>query len=205
MSTREHWDHVYRTKRADDVSWFQPHLQRSLDLILHAGVGLDANIVDVGGGASTLVDDLLVRGFSRVTVVDISEASLDVARTRLGEDAQRVQWRVGDITTMEFLPASIDVWHDRAMFHFLTRDADRESYLRVLRHAVKPRGFVVLVTFALDGPEKCSGLSVARHSHETMQAALGDWFGLVEHSDELHRTPWGSEQLFAYGLFRRES
>jgi SAM-dependent methyltransferase len=204
MSKRDHWEKVYQTKRETDVSWYRPHLERSLELILKTGVGRDAHIVDAGGGASTLVDDLLAHGFRRVTVVDIAQASLAAAKKRLGERAREVEWRVGDITTLDFPPDSIDVWHDRAVFHFLTNEADRKAYIERMRSAVKPGGFVVLATFGPEGPEKCSGLPVVRYSPDALHDEFGDALRMVEHLDETHRTPWGVDQEFVYCMCVRE-
>ena len=200
MPKREHWEKVYQTKNETDVSWYQPHLQRSLGLILGTGIGLDARIVDIGGGASTLVDDLLDRGFRRVTVVDIAQAPLDTAKTRLGERATRVTWQVGDVTTLSFPRDSFDLWHDRAVFHFLTSDVDRRAYLERVCCAVRKGGYVVLATFGPGGPEKCSGLPVVRYSASELHAAFGAAFRLVDHLVERHHTPWGAEQEFVYCL-----
>ncbi len=205
MSKREHWEKVYQTKGDTDVSWYRPHLDRSIELILGTGVGLDAHILDVGGGASTLVDDLLARGFRRVTVVDIAQTALDVAKKRLGERAGDVEWRVGDIAAIALPRDSIDVWHDRAVFHFLTTEADRKAYIERVCCAVKPGGFVVLATFGPEGPEKCSGLPVVRYAPDALQATFGRAFRMIDHLDERHRTPWGSEQEFLYCLCVRES
>jgi len=204
MTKREHWEKVYRTKRETDVSWYQPHLDRSLDLILRTGVGPDAHILDVGGGASTLVDDLLARGFRHVTVIDIAEAALDAAKKRLADRARDVEWRVGDITTLDLPSDSIDVWHDRAVFHFLTSETDRKAYIERVCCAVKRGGHVVLATFGPEGPEKCSGLPVVRYAPEALHAAFGDAFRMVEHFDERHRTPWGTEQEFVYCMCVKE-
>ncbi len=198
MTKREHWEKVYQAKRATDVSWYRPHLERSLELILRTGVGLDAHILDVGGGASTLVDDLLARGFRHVTVVDIAQAPLDAAKKRLGERARDVEWRVGDITTLDLPSDSIDVWHDRAVFHFLTNEADRKAYIERVCCALKPGGHVVLATFGPEGPEKCSGLPVVRYSPDALHGEFGDAFRMIDHIDERHQTPWGTEQEFVY-------
>jgi ubiquinone/menaquinone biosynthesis C-methylase UbiE len=205
MSNGEHWEKVYRTRNESDVSWYQPHLQRSLDLILHAGVGPDTRIIDVGGGASTLVDDLVARGFRHVTVVDIAKAPLDAAKERLGESAKQVTWQVGDVTTIDFPRDSFDLWHDRAVFHFLTSEADRKAYLERVCCAVRKGGHVVLATFGPEGPETCSGLPVIRYSAGELHAAFGPAFRLVEHVEERHHTPWGTEQEFVYCLCAREN
>jgi ubiquinone/menaquinone biosynthesis C-methylase UbiE len=205
MSTREHWEKIYGTKKATDVSWYQPHLQRSLDLIVRAGIGTDARIIDVGGGVSTLVDDLIDRGFRHITVVDIAQSALDAAKLRLGDRAQQVTWVAGDITTLNFPADSFDVWHDRAVFHFLTSEADRRAYLERVCCAVRKGGYVVLATFGPEGPEKCSGLPVMRYSAEELKAAFGAAFRVVSHLEEHHRTPWGTEQEFVYCLCAREN
>jgi len=204
MSQRKHWEHVYQTKRETDVSWYQPHLERSLDLILRTGVGPDARIVDIGGGASTLVDDLLDRGFRHITVVDIAKASLDAAKKRLGERAAKVTWLVGDITALDFPSDSFDLWHDRAVFHFFTSEVDRQAYLERVCCAVKKGGHVVLATFGPGGPEKCSGLPVVRYGAGELHATFGDAFRLVEHLEEQHHTPWGTGQEFVYCMCVRE-
>jgi len=205
VTKREHWEKVYQTKSETDVSWYRPHLERSLELILRTGVGPDAHILDVGGGASTLVDDLLARGFRHVTVIDIAQTALDAAQKRLGDRARDVEWRVGDITTLDLPSDSIDVWHDRAVFHFLTTEADRKAYIERVCWAVKRGGHVVLATFGPEGPEKCSGLPVVRYAPEALHAAFGDAFRMVEHIDERHRTPWGTEQEFVYCLCVKEN
>jgi len=205
VTKRDHWEKVYQAKRATDVSWYQPHLERSLELVLRTGVGPDAHILDVGGGASTLVDDLLARGFRQVTVVDIAPAALAAAKQRLGDRARNVEWRVGDITTLDLPSESIDVWHDRAVFHFLTTEADRKAYIERVCCALKPGGHVVLATFGPEGPEKCSGLPVVRYHPDGLRAAFGDAFRMVDHFDERHMTPWGAEQEFVYCLCVKEN
>lgn len=204
MSKREHWEKVHQTKSASDVSWYQPHLARSLELILRTGVGPDAHILDVGGGASTLVDDLLARGFRHVTVIDIAQSALDAAMKRLGDRAREVEWRVGDITTLDLPSDSVDMWHDRAVFHFLTTEAERRAYIERVCCAVKPGGHVVVATFGPEGPEKCSGLACVRYAPESLHAEFGDAFRMIEHFDEHHRTPWGTEQEFVYCLCVKE-
>ena len=204
MSRREYWEKIYGNQKGNDVSWYQPRLQRSLDLILSTGIGPDARIIDVGGGTSTLVDDLVDRGFRHVTVVDIAEAPLDAAQKRLGERASQVAWQVGDVTALDFPRDSFDLWHDRAVFHFLTSDVDRKAYLERVCCAVRQGGHVVLATFGPQGPEQCSGLPVVRYSAGELHAAFGPAFRLVEHVEERHRTPWGTEQEFVYCLCTRE-
>lgn len=205
MSIREHWDEVYRTKSPDAVSWYRPRLQQSLAWIDGCGLAPGAHIVDVGGGASTLVDDLLARGFERVSVVDISAEALARSKARLGDAASSVRWVVGDATTTLFDDDSVDLWHDRAVFHFLT-DADRrEAYLAALRRSVRRGGYAIMATFGPNGPDRCSGLPVVRYAPDEIAAALGPGFELVEQASEEHRTPRGAAQAFAYALCRRRS
>lgn len=199
-----HWDDVYARKAATEVSWFRPHLDVSLGLIAASGLPSTAHIVDVGAGASTLVDDLLERGFAHLTAVDIAGAALEQTRARLGNRSSAVRWLVGDVTTPLLDEASVDLWHDRAVFHFLAGDA-REAYVREVRRCVRPGGFGVLGTFAPDGPEKCSGLPVTRYGPDELVAVLGPAFEEVTRAHELHTTPWGSPQPFTYVLCRRRS
>lgn len=203
MSGHDHWQDVYTRKSPQEVSWYQPEASTSLALIARTGLGPDAAILDVGGGASTLVDGLLARGFRHITVLDLAEAALAAARERLGERAAGVTWRAGDITTVALPAQAFDLWHDRAVFHFLTTPGARAAWRRQLLAALRPGGFVVLATFADDGPEKCSGLPVCRYSEAGLQAELGEAFELLESRREVHRTPGGNEQRFVYGLFRR--
>ena len=158
METKSHWEQVYRSKPVDSVSWYQPHAQRSLDLIRRVAGSRDARILDVGGGASTLADDLLDAGMTHVSVLDISGSALEAARQRLGPRASKVRWIEGDITSLELEPASVDVWHDRAVFHFLTDPKDRAAYVRQVRSAVRPGGHVIVEAFSPEGPPQCSGL-----------------------------------------------
>jgi ubiquinone/menaquinone biosynthesis C-methylase UbiE len=200
MEMKSHWEQVYQSKPVDSVSWYQPHALRSLELIRRVAPDLDASILDVGGGASTLVDDLLDAGMTRVGVLDISAAALQVARQRLGARAGRVQWIEGDITSVELAPASVDVWHDRAVFHFLTEPEDRAAYVRQVRRAVRPGGNVIVAAFSPDGPPRCSGLPVVRYAAGALHAQFGDAFELVRHEVEDHRTPAGAVQHFVYCL-----
>jgi 2-polyprenyl-3-methyl-5-hydroxy-6-metoxy-1,4-benzoquinol methylase len=197
---KEHWEKVYQSKSADQVSWFQEHAGKSLEMIRSVRGSMADRIVDVGGGASTLVDDLLVDGCENVSVLDLSEAALEVAKTRLGVSAVRVGWIAGDIRNVDLPEAYFDIWHDRAVFHFLTEQADRDAYVRQVRWAVKRGGHVIVATFAPDGPEKCSGLPVMRYGADELHDEFGPAFELVGSSSELHKTPWGSEQSFVYCL-----
>jgi SAM-dependent methyltransferase len=198
MERKDHWEQVYSTKPTDGVSWFQAHAEQSLRLIAATGVQLSASIIDVGGGASTLVDDLLARGYTSLAVLDISAAALQAARSRLGAAADRVQWLEGDITTLELPLHSYDVWHDRAVFHFLTSPEQRQAYVRNVLRAVRPGGHVIVSTFADDGPLQCSGLPVMRYSADALHAEFGTQFELVRHEEEAHRTPAGKTQKFVY-------
>jgi SAM-dependent methyltransferase len=204
-SAQAHWETVYRTKARDAVSWYRPHLETSLRLIQQVAPDRSSALVDIGAGASTLADDLLALGYHDLTLVDLSDAALQMTRDRLGAQASAIRWIVGDITALEFPEAAFAVWHDRAVFHFLVDDAPRAAYLKQLRHALQPGGHVVLATFGADGPERCSGLPVRRYDLPAMQAALGNGFTPVEGLTEMHDTPSGGRQAFQYGVFRRES
>jgi len=201
---RDHWETVYRTKTRDGVSWYRPHLETSLRLITQAAPDVSAAILDAGSGSSTLADDVLARGYRRLTLVDLSAAALEQTRTRLGDSAVEVQCLPGDIAAVPLSPAAYDLWHDRAVFHFLTAPEQRTAYLRQLRHALRPGGHLVLATFGAAGPQRCSGLDVMRYDAAAQQRALGEDFTLLESLVEPHHTPGGSVQQFQYGLFRRE-
>lgn len=203
MDKKQHWEQVYTTKASDHVSWFQEHANLSLALIKQTGVAKDTAIIDIGGGASNLVDDLAAEGYSDLTVLDLSSAALDVAKQRLGKQAEAVQWIVGDITQADLPANRFDVWHDRAVFHFLTNPADRHAYVKQVMRSVRPNGHVIIATFSEDGPEKCSGLPVMRYSPKTLHAEFGDDFLLVKHQKEAHHTPFGTVQQFVYCYFLR--
>ena len=198
MRNREHWDALYGQKRPEQVSWYQPHLERSLRFIDAANLARDAAIIDVGGGTSTLVDDLLARGYLNITVLDISSKAIQAARARLGAAAHKVQWTAADVTHADLPSAGYDFWHDRAVFHFLREGADRERYVAAVRRSVKPGGHVLVATFGPQGPERCSGLEVVRYSPDQLHAEFGDEFQKVGALTEVHTTPWGSEQQFIY-------
>lgn len=195
---RDHWEAVYRSKPPEGVSWYQPHAWRSMDFIRATGLGPGARIIDVGGGASTLVDDLLAGGWRDVTVLDLSSAALAVAQQRLGDAARGVTWIAGDACHAPLPDAAFDIWHDRAVFHFLTDAADRAAYLRQVMRCVRPGGHVIVATFAPDGPTQCSGLPVARYAPDELHREFGPAFTLLEHADEQHHTPWGAVQHFVY-------
>lgn len=203
MSDRStHWDHVYATKGEAEVSWYQDSPATSLEMIRAANPNHDAAIIDIGGGASRLVDALLQDGYRDVAVLDLSANALDAAKKRIGEAASMVDWMVADATSWQ--PAkTYDVWHDRAAFHFLTDPRDRAAYVERLRSALATDGHVIIATFAPDGPEKCSGLPVQRHDSASLAAELGPEFALIETRSETHHTPWASTQAFQFSLFRR--
>src|SRR5262245_13735335 len=197
-----HWENVYRTKREDEVSWFQASPTASLDLIHAAGIERNASIIDVGGGASRLVDALLDEGFTDVTVLDLSEESMAKAKARLGTRANSVTWIVVDVTAWQPTRA-YDLWHDRAALYFLTAPEDRAAYAERVLRAVRPLGHVIIGTFAPDGPERCSGLPVVRHDAESIGDALGPTFELIESRRDDHQTPMGGSQKFQFSHFRR--
>ena len=202
MGREAHWDGVYTRKGRDEVSWYRAHLERSLAWIEAYAPGHGAHVVDMGAGASTLVDDLLERGFTRVSAADLSAVALEVSRERLGARAESVRWVVGDATEALLEDASVDLWHDRAVFHFLVEPERRDAYVDQVRRCVRSGGHVVIATFAPDGPEKCSGLPVARYDADALLAAFGDGFERVEDAREVHSTPWGSPQAFTWVVLR---
>lgn len=197
-----HWENVYQTKGESDVSWFQRNPAISLDLIRATGTTNTASVIDIGGGASRLVDVLLDAGFENVTVLDLSEKALATSKARLGARAAKVEWIAADVTTWR-PPQTYDVWHDRAAFHFLTDPKDRAAYAERLLQAVAPGGHVIIGTFALDGPERCSGLPVVRYDATSLGAVLGPSFCLVESRNDTHKTPAGTIQRFQFSRFRR--
>ena len=199
-----HWEGVYTTKDETSVSWFQDHPAPSLDMIERAGATKDTAIIDIGGGASRLPDALLERGFRRVTVLDISQAALDVACLRLGRRASEVQWIAADVTKWD-PPQRFDIWHDRAAFHFLVEPADRAAYVARLTEALRAGGHAIIATFAPDGPEKCSGLPVNRYDGEGLARQLGGMFTLVESIRHDHATPGNVTQRFQFSLFQRRN
>lgn len=205
MDREQHWEQVYSTKASDSVSWFQEHAELSLRLIHNTRLSKDAAIIDVGGGASTLVDDLVAESYTDLTVLDLSSSAISVAKQRLGKHAETVNWMIGDITLAEFPVHRFHIWHDRAVFHFLTNPNDRHAYVERVMRSVRPGGHVIIATFAEDGPEQCSGLPVVRYRPESLHAEFGDAFLLVEHKQEVHHTPSGSNQQFVYCYCRKGS
>ncbi len=202
MAIADHWEHVYTTKNTDEVSWFESHSYRSLKLIKEC-VNPTAAVIDVGGGASTLVDDLLASGFSDLSVLDISGTALDLTKQRLGMDASKVRWYESSVTIANLPEKAFDVWHDRAVFHFMVSSSDRQHYIQKMLQSLRADGWVVMATFADDGPEKCSGLPVMRYTASSLAETLGDEVKLVKHEKEQHQTPGGSIQSFLYCLFQR--
>ena len=198
MDAKTHWEKVYATKGPDAVSWYRRHLETSIALIERAVPARSTPIIDVGGGESTLVDDLLFRGYTNITVLDISQAAIDVTKSRLRSAADQVHWIVGDITQIELEPRAYDLWHDRAVFHFLTAPDQRAAYVRQVAHSIRPGGHVIVSTFGPEGPSKCSGLRVMRYDSEALHREFGVRFCLVESSTELHRTPFETTQQFLY-------
>jgi len=198
MNRKEHWEGVYDKKRPDEVSWYQAEPTLSLKLIDEAAGGLPASIIDVGGGASMLVDRLLGRPTMKVTVLDLSSAALSAARQRLGPQAAHVNWIEADILNVDLPENAYDIWHDRAVFHFLTDGADRRRYVDQVSRSVKVGGHVLVATFDADGPTKCSGLDVARYSPDELHAQFGNAFRLLRSEHESHVTPWGAIQKFVY-------
>ena len=205
MKSREHWERVHRHIAPAELSWYQHDATVSLDLIRRVAPDLDAPIIDVGGGASTLVDGLLDAGFRNLTVLDLSEAALGVARERLGERAALVRWLEADVRAAPLAPSAYAVWHDRAVFHFLTEPRDRGAYVDSLRAAVRTGGHVIVASFAPDGPPRCSGLPVVRYSCESMHHELGPSFRLLDSVGEVHHTPSGGTQPFVYCLWRLDA
>ena len=201
-SRQAHWQGVYSSKRPEEVSWFQETPKVSLELMRAAGVTPASSIIDVGGGASRLVDVLLDAGYQNLTVLDLSAAALAATQARLGQGAAAVRWIAADVTTWQ-PRETYDLWHDRAAFHFLTEPADRGAYVACLMAALKPGGHAIMATFAPDGPERCSGLPVVRYDGASLTAALGDAFELLQTVRHAHATPMGSVQNFQFSLFRR--
>lgn len=202
MDPTDHWERVYQTKSPNQVSWYRRHLDVSLDLITKTVSNRDARIVDVGGGEATLVDDLLATGYRHVAVLDLSETALEVTKERLGELAASVSCLQGDVTTYPFEANVYDLWHDRAVFHFLTEPSQRQAYVRQVARAVKAGGHVIVATFGPEGPKECSGLEIVRYDVDSLHQQFGPGFHLVDHQVEEHVTPAGARQQFVYCLCR---
>lgn len=204
MNSRTHWNEIYRSRGPDQVSWFEPEATVSLEMIERVLPDRNASIIDVGAGASTLVDGLLAAGYHDITLLDLSGAALAQARQRLGDASDAIAWREGNVLSVELAAAGFDLWHDRAVFHFLTTPDDRARYVVQLRRALRPGGNVLVATFAEDGPARCSGLEVARYSPERLHRELGDDFRMLASQRHVHETPWGAPQAFTYALLRYE-
>jgi SAM-dependent methyltransferase len=202
--SRQHWERIYRTTDPSQVSWYQPEPQLSLDLIRRVAPDLDAPIIDVGGGASSLVDRLLDVGYRHLTVLDVAPSALAISRERLGQRAPLVTWIAADALTARLPWSSYAVWHDRAVFHFLTDPPDRARYVDQTRYAVQPGGHIIVASFGPDGPTRCSGLDVVRYSPEAMHGEFGTAFRLLESVREHHHTPSGITQAFVYCLCRAQ-
>jgi SAM-dependent methyltransferase len=200
---KSHWERIYSEKETSDVSWYQAHPEYSLAMIEVTGAGIEADIIDVGGGASTLVDHLLAAGYRHLCVLDISPTAIARARERLGIRANKVSWLECDIT--DYAPGQrFDIWHDRAVFHFLTTAEERSRYLDALKAALKPGGHAIIATFAENGPAESSGLEVVCYNPESLSNAVGEGLHLVETRLERHRTPHGGIEEFVYCRFRRD-
>ena len=204
MSNKQHWEKVYTTKAPDAVSWFAPHLETSLKLIHQATSDKQAAIIDIGGGEATLVDDLLAEGYQDISVLDISQKAIDVSRALIGDKADQVHWYCADITDVALPQNHFDVWHDRAVFHFLTHDTQRLKYVEQVMRSVKHGGHVIVSTFGPEGPEKCSGLNVVRYDATSLHNQFGKTFSLIDSSTEIHQTPMGTTQQFLYCFCRME-
>ena len=203
MNRRDHWQQVYKSKAIDQLGWYAPHLQTSIDWIEKLGLPADSSIIDIGGGVSTLVDDLLDAGYRSVTVLDISETALSIVRERLGTKSNLITLLSADITTAVLPDREYALWHDRAVFHFLTESSDRIAYRQNLLRALELNGHVIIGTFAPEAPPRCSGLPVRRYSKEQLVDELGVEFILVNHAKELHVTPSGVEQMYQFCQFRK--
>jgi len=203
MNQKDHWEKVYSGKPSRKLGWYKPHLRTSLGWIEELSLSTDASIIDVGGGASTLVDDLLRAGYQSITVLDISEKALSLVRERLGERAELVTWLTGDITSVDLPSNQYELWHDRAALHFLTEPVQQRKYRDQLLKALKPGGHLVIGTFELEAPPKCSGLPVQRYSKDQLGDLLGAEFELVRHQNEQHVTPAGVAQMYLYCHFHR--
>jgi SAM-dependent methyltransferase len=202
MDRQQHWDTVFKDKAADDVSWFEALPETSIRMLEASGLSVDSCVLDVGAGDSRLIDQLLARGLDCLAVLDISRAALARAKTRLGASAAIPIWLEADVAG-DWSLKPMDIWHDRAVFHFLTVSEDRERYRFHLLRTLRPGGSAIVATFASDGPERCSGLPVVRYSPESLSAELGSDLTIVETVHHVHTTPWGTTQAFMYCRFRR--
>ena len=200
---KSHWESIYKTRSPNDVSWYTPHLEKSLQVIRGIGLPKDARVIDIGGGASTLPDDLLAEGYQNITALDISSEAFKVSKKRLGKISDSIQWLEADVTQASLKCSHYDLWHDRAVFHFLTKLEDRQKYVHNLSKALKPGGYALIATFGPNGPLKCSGLEIVRYSAQSLEKELGASFELEQSVTEIHKTPFDTTQEFFYGLFRK--
>jgi ubiquinone/menaquinone biosynthesis C-methylase UbiE len=200
---KSHWENIYAMKEASQVSWYAPRLELSLQFIKQTGIDTEGQIIDVGGGASTLVDDLLEQGYENISILDIASTAMKVSQARLGSKANEVRWIQGDVTRIELPQNFFDVWHDRAVFHFLTDTQDRQRYLDLVKFSLKPGAHFIIATFAQDGPDQCSGLEVVRYSVDSLTVELGEDFELIKSLSEIHTTPLHAEQKFLYCHFNK--
>jgi len=203
MDRGSHWDNVFSRRQPTELSWYQPQLRISLELISSLQLPYDSNIIDVGGGDSTLVDDLLGRGYTSVAVLDISPVALERAKKRLGQRATRVKWIIGDVTQVNLAEGKYDLWHDRALFHFLIESEERQQYIKTMQRALRKGGYWVVATFAPEGPEVCSGLPTMRYSPKALGELVGTDYKLIESRKELHKKPQGGAQEFVYCVFQK--
>jgi len=201
---KDHWENIYKNKSSQKVSWYSPHLKMSFELILSLGLPKNVAIIDVGGGASTLPDDLLAEGLKNITVLDISSEALEVSKSRLKDKVRFVHWIESDVSKAALPASKYDLWHDRALFHFLTKPEDRQKYVNNISRALKPGGYALIATFGPNGPLKCSGLEIVRYSVEDLKKELGEAFELEKHFIEIHKTPFDTTQEFLYCLFRKQ-
>jgi SAM-dependent methyltransferase len=197
---KNHWERVYQKHSPTEVGWYQANPERSLKLIKNTGAGTDSSIIDVGGGTSTLSKHLLDKGYKKLTVFDISGNSIERAKSQIGEKSREIKWIEADVTKYSFME-QFDIWHDRAVFHFLTKAEDRKAYIDSLNQALKLNGHLIIATFGMDAPPTCSWLPVVRYTPETLHNELGDNFNLVEVFEEDHMTPSGTKQVFIYCRF----
>ena len=200
-NTKKHWENIYQTKKSNDMSWFQENPKTSLKLIVETNLGKKAKIIDVGAGDSKIVDNLLAFGFRNITVLDISSNSLERAKKRLGSKADDVKWIVSDLRKFE-TDDRYDIWHDRAVLHFLTTKEDINKYASVVRRFLKPKGYLIISTFSLNGPKRCSELDIKQYSEGSMRQLFSD-FEYMKSFEEEHKTPWGTNQIFIYSIFRK--
>jgi len=203
MTQRDHWEDTYSNNAIEQLGWYAAHVETSVSWIVGLDLDQDAEIIDAGGGACTLVDDLLNERYQSVTVVDLSKRAMTLAQMRLGEKAKSVTWIEGDITSVPLAANRYDVWHDRAVFHFFTDSEQRQLYRNNLMQALKPGGYLIIAVFAPEAPPRCSGLPVERYTLDQLESTLGAEFELNQHTQEMHVTPGGTEQMYLYCHFRK--